>query len=140
MHLDTEDLMDEMARAKLEMVGLSSATATSSRPVLSGAPTKHVALARVKQIELSFSTNTSGLDPISAGDFDELIRTLQGTPEITVAMVTHDLENLYTACDRIAILGCRRRAALIGDLLECEHPTGAYFQGKRGSNLAPDAN
>ena len=74
---------------------------------LSGGMTKRVALARALALDpeiLFLDEPTSGLDPISAGDFDELIRTLQRTLEITVFMVTHDLESLYTACDRIAVL------------------------------------
>ena len=47
---------------------------------------------------------TSGLDPIGAGDFDELIRTLQHTLGLTVYMVTHDLDSLHAICDRIAVL------------------------------------
>ena len=69
--------------------------------------TKRVALARALALdpELVFLDEpTSGLDPIAAGDFDELIRTLQQTLGLTVFMVTHDLESLRTVCDRIAAL------------------------------------
>jgi len=47
---------------------------------------------------------TSGLDPIGAAEFDELIATLQRTLGLTVFMVTHDLDSLYSICDRIAAL------------------------------------
>ncbi|HUO55567.1 MAG TPA: ABC transporter ATP-binding protein, partial [Rhodoblastus sp.] len=47
---------------------------------------------------------TSGLDPISASEFDDLIETLQRTLGVTVFMVTHDLDCLRNACDRIAAL------------------------------------
>ncbi len=69
--------------------------------------TKRVALARALALDpeiVFLDEPTSGLDPISAGDFDELIRTLQQTLGLTVFMVTHDLESLYTACDRVAVL------------------------------------
>jgi ABC-type multidrug transport system ATPase subunit len=82
---------------------------------------------------------TSGLDPISAGDFDELIRTLQRTLGLTVFMVTHDLESLYTACDRIAVLADGKVVAEgpIEAMLENTHPwVKTYFQGKRGGMLA----
>ena len=138
----SQRLMDEMAYAKLEMVGLSPRDGDKYPSELSGGMTKRVALARALALDpeiVFLDEPTSGLDPISAGDFDELIRTLQQTLEITVFMVTHDLESLYTACDRIAVLADGKLAAEgpISVMLESEHPwVKTYFQGKRGSNLA----
>ncbi|MGV1014080.1 MAG: ABC transporter ATP-binding protein, partial [Methyloceanibacter sp.] len=66
-------------------------------------------------------------------------RTLQQTLEITVFMVTHDLESLYTACDRVAVLADGKVVAEgpIEAMLESEHPwVKQYFQGKRGGMLA----
>ncbi len=100
-------LMNEMAMAKLEMVGLTPDDADKFPAELSGGMTKRVALARALALDpeiVFLDEPTSGLDPISAGDFDELIRTLQQTLGLTVFMVTHDLESLYTVCDRIAVL------------------------------------
>jgi len=77
---------------------------------------------------------TSGLDPIGAGDFDELVRTLQRTLGLTVFMVTHDLDSLYTACDRIAVLGNGKiiAAGSIADMKASQHPwLKQYFNGKR---------
>ena len=74
---------------------------------LSGGMIKRVALARALALDpriVFLDEPTSGLDPIGAGDFDELIRTLQRTLGLTVFMVTHDLDSLYTVCDRIAVL------------------------------------
>ncbi len=79
---------------------------------------------------------TSGLDPISAGEFDELIATLQATLGLTVFMVTHDLDSLYAICDRVAVLGHGKVVAIgtIESLLESQHPwIQSYFHGKRGS-------
>ncbi len=135
-------LLDEMALAKLEMVGLTSQDADKFPSELSGGMTKRVALARALALDpeiVFLDEPTSGLDPISAGDFDELIRTLQQTLEITVFMVTHDLESLYTACDRIAVLADGKVVAdgPITAMLESEHPwVKTYFQGKRGAMLA----
>ena len=134
-------LMDEMALAKLEMVGLSRDDANKFPAELSGGMTKRVALARALALDpeiVFLDEPTSGLDPISAGDFDELIRTLQQTLGLTVFMVTHDLESLYTACDRIAVLADGKVVAdgPIETMLECEHPwVKTYFQGKRGGML-----
>jgi phospholipid/cholesterol/gamma-HCH transport system ATP-binding protein len=138
----SQRLMDEMALAKLEMVGLSPLDGDKFPSELSGGMTKRVALARALALDpeiVFLDEPTSGLDPISAGDFDELIRTLQQTLEITVFMVTHDLESLYTACDRIAVLADGKVVAdgPISTMLESEHPwVKTYFQGKRGGMLA----
>lgn len=135
-------LLDEMALAKLEMVGLTAKDADKLPSELSGGMTKRVALARALALDpeiLFLDEPTSGLDPISAGDFDELIRTLQQTLEITVFMVTHDLESLYTACDRVAVIADGKVVAEgpIPTMLESEHPwVKTYFQGKRGGMLA----
>ncbi|MEZ5827412.1 MAG: ABC transporter ATP-binding protein [Hyphomicrobiales bacterium] len=138
----SQRLMDEMALAKLEMVGLAPQDGDKFPSELSGGMTKRVALARALALDpeiVFLDEPTSGLDPISAGDFDELIRTLQQTLEITVFMVTHDLESLYTACDRIAVLADGKVVAEgpIATMLESEHPwVKTYFQGKRGGMLA----
>lgn len=135
-------LLDEMALAKLEMVGLTPKDADKLPSELSGGMTKRVALARALALDpeiVFLDEPTSGLDPISAGDFDELIRTLQQTLEITVFMVTHDLESLYTACDRVAVIadGIVVAEGPILTMLESEHPwVKTYFQGKRGGMLA----
>ena len=103
----SERLLREVALAKLEMVGLSAHDGDKLPAELSGGMTKRVALARALALdpELVFLDEpTSGLDPIAAGDFDELIRTLQQTLGLTVFMVTHDLETLDTVCGRVAAL------------------------------------
>jgi phospholipid/cholesterol/gamma-HCH transport system ATP-binding protein len=82
---------------------------------------------------------TSGLDPISAGEFDNLIKTLQQTLGLTVFMVTHDLDSLYTVCNRIAALADGKMVAdgPIETMLASEHPwVKAYFQGQRGRSGA----
>src|SRR5262249_6648590 len=103
----SQKLLDEIMVAKLVMVGLKPEVADRYPSDLSGGMIKRVALARALALdpELVFLDEpTSGLDPIGAGDFDELVRTLQRTLGLTVFMVTHDLDSLYTACDRIAVL------------------------------------
>jgi phospholipid/cholesterol/gamma-HCH transport system ATP-binding protein len=138
----SQRLMDEMTLAKLEMVGLTREDANKYPSELSGGMTKRVALARALALEpeiVFLDEPTSGLDPISAGDFDKLIRTLQQTLGLTVFMVTHDLESLYNACDRIAALADGKVVAEgpIETMLECDHPwVKTYFQGKRGAMLA----
>ncbi|WP_072390750.1 ATP-binding cassette domain-containing protein [Hyphomicrobium sp. CS1GBMeth3] len=132
-------LMDEMAATKLDMVGLRKADHDKLPSELSGGMTKRVALARALALdpELVFLDEpTSGLDPIAAGDFDALIRTLQQTLGLTVFMITHDLESLYTICDRIGALADGRVVATgsIEDMLASDHPwVRSYFRGRRAT-------
>jgi phospholipid/cholesterol/gamma-HCH transport system ATP-binding protein len=82
---------------------------------------------------------TSGRDPIAAGDFDELIKTLQHTLGLTVFVVTHGLESPHTVCDRVAALANGKVIASgsMSDILHSQHPwMHAYFQGKRAQVLA----
>lgn len=137
-YLDVSDrLLDEITIAKLGMVGLKPEVANRYPSELSGGMIKRVALARALALdpELVFLDEpTSGLDPIGAGDFDELVMTLQRTLGLTVFMVTHDLDSLYTACDRIAVLGDGKVIAVgsIDDMRASQHPwLRSYFHGKR---------
>jgi phospholipid/cholesterol/gamma-HCH transport system ATP-binding protein len=103
----SDALMDEIANAKLEMVGLRAEDGDKFPSELSGGMTKRVALARALALDpaiVFLDEPTSGLDPIAAGDFDALIKTLQKTLGLTVFMVTHDLASLNTVCDRVAAL------------------------------------
>ncbi|MGJ4906796.1 ABC transporter ATP-binding protein [Bradyrhizobium sp. HKCCYLS2033] len=133
----SQRLLDEIMIAKLVMVGLRPDVADRFPSELSGGMIKRVALARALALdpELVFLDEpTSGLDPIGAGDFDELVRTLQRTLGLTVFMVTHDLDSLYTACDRIAVLGDGKiiAAGSMADMQASEHPwLRQYFHGKR---------
>jgi phospholipid/cholesterol/gamma-HCH transport system ATP-binding protein len=130
-------LLEEIALAKLEMVGLHRDVLDKMPSELSGGMVKRVALARALALDpeiLFLDEPTSGLDPISAGDFDALIMALQETLGLTVFMVTHDLDSLYTACDRIIALADGKVIAQgpIDTMLEAEHPwLRAYFHGKR---------
>jgi len=137
-YLDLSDrLLDEVALAKLEMVGLTTDVADKFPAELSGGMTKRVALARALALDpeiVFLDEPTSGLDPIGAGAFDDLIRTLQRTLGLTVFMVTHDLDSLHTVCDRIAVLADGRVVVdgPIATMLASEHPwVKQYFRGKR---------
>jgi phospholipid/cholesterol/gamma-HCH transport system ATP-binding protein len=135
-------LLDEITMAKLAMVGLKAEAAERFPSELSGGMIKRVALARALALEpdiVFLDEPTSGLDPIGAGEFDELVRTLQRTLGLTVFMVTHDLDSLNTACDRIAVLGDGKVIAdgTMSDMLASQHPwLQAYFHGPRARALA----
>jgi phospholipid/cholesterol/gamma-HCH transport system ATP-binding protein len=139
-------LMDEIATAKLEMVGLSPDDGEKFPSELSGGMTKRVALARALALDpaiLFLDEPTSGLDPISAGEFDALIMTLQKTLGLTVFMVTHDLDSLNTVCDRVAALAGGKIVAIgpMSSLLASDHPwVKAYFHGKRSRTVLAQPN
>ncbi|BAF88212.1 ABC transporter ATP-binding protein [Azorhizobium caulinodans] len=133
----SQRMMDEIAFAKIEMVGLKPDVAEKLPSELSGGMIKRAALARALALDpeiVFLDEPTSGLDPIGAGDFDELIRTLQQTLGLTVFMVTHDLDSLHTVCDRIAALADGKVIAqgTIETMMAAQHPwLRAYFHGAR---------
>ncbi len=137
----SDRLLDELATAKLEMVGLTADDGDKFPAELSGGMTKRVALARALALDpeiVFLDEPTSGLDPIAAGDFDILIKTLQRTLGLTVFMVTHDLHSLNAVCDRIAALADGKIVAVgpLASLLASEHPwVKSYFRGARARAL-----
>ena len=137
----SQRLLDELAVAKLEMVGLDATVRNRFPSELSGGMIKRVALARALALDpeiVFLDEPTSGLDPIGAGDFDTLIATLQRTLGLTVFMVTHDLDSLHTVCDRIAVLFEGKVIATGGmeAMLASKHPwMNSYFHGKRARAL-----
>ncbi|ABC91128.1 probable ABC transporter, ATP-binding protein [Rhizobium etli CFN 42] len=139
-------LMDELAHLKIRMVGLAADAADKYPSELSGGMIKRAALARALALdpELVFLDEpTSGLDPIGAAEFDELIANLRDSLGLTVYMVTHDLDSLFSVCDRIAVLGKKRVMVegTIDDMLAYDDPwVRAYFKGKRARSIVPQDN
>jgi phospholipid/cholesterol/gamma-HCH transport system ATP-binding protein len=133
----SQAMMDDLAMLKIEMVGLKPDAAEKYPSELSGGMIKRAALARALALDpeiVFLDEPTSGLDPIGAADFDELIRTLQRTLGLTVFMVTHDLDSLASACDRIAALADKKVVAVgsLEDMLACNHAwVASYFRGER---------
>ena len=137
-------LMDELARLKIELVGLAPEAADRYPSELSGGMIKRAALARALALDpqlVFLDEPTSGLDPIGAAEFDELIARLRDTLGLTVYMVTHDLDSLFSVCDRIAVLGQKRVlvAGTINDMLDCpDEWVQSYFRGKRARSIPRD--
>jgi len=135
-------LMDELAMLKIELVGLPRDAGPKFPSELSGGMIKRAALARALALDpdlVFLDEPTSGLDPIGAAEFDELVIKLRDTLGLTVYMVTHDLDSLFTACDRIAVLGDKRVLVqgTIEDMLKSEEPwVKSYFRGKRARQLS----
>jgi phospholipid/cholesterol/gamma-HCH transport system ATP-binding protein len=136
-------LMDELARLKIELVGLEPGAADKFPSELSGGMIKRAGLARALALDpdlVFLDEPTSGLDPIGAAEFDELIAKLRDTLGLTVYMVTHDLDSLFSVCDRIAVLGQKKVmvTGTIEDMLAYDDPwVQAYFKGKRARMIVP---
>ncbi|WP_028238460.1 ABC transporter ATP-binding protein [Stutzerimonas azotifigens] len=129
---------ERLARLKLALAGLPPDAACKYPDELSGGMVKRAALARALALDpevLFLDEPTAGLDPIGAAAFDQLLLTLRDALGLSVFLVTHDLDTLYTLCDRVAVLA--RRRVLVADRLEAVEATDDpwirdYFHGPRG--------
>lgn len=142
----SQKLQDSIAFYKLAMVGLPPDAAPKYPSALSGGMRKRAALARALALDpslLFLDEPTAGLDPISAGQFDELILKLKSLFSLTVFLITHDLDTLYAICDRVAVLADGKLVAVapIPELLKHDHPwIQEYFRGPRGRAAAQAGN
>ena len=135
-------LMDEISAVKIGMVGLPGDAGNKYPSQLSGGMRKRAGLARALALDpeiVFLDEPTVGLDPIAAGAFDELIRDLKTGLDLTVFMVTHDLDSLFAICDRVAVLVDKQiRIGTLEQLLKDNHPwIHAYFHGPRGRAAQP---
>ncbi len=130
-------LAQDVARINLQMVGLPANAADKYPSELSGGMRKRAGLARALALDpdiVFLDEPTAGLDPISAADFDQLIKDLQQALGLTVFMVTHDLDSLHAICDRIAVLVDQKiTTGTIAQVQAVGHPwIEDYFNGPRG--------
>jgi phospholipid/cholesterol/gamma-HCH transport system ATP-binding protein len=137
-----EQLLDEIASYKIAMSGLPANAGPKYPSELSGGMRKRAGLARALALDpelLFLDEPTAGLDPIGAAGFDELIASLKHKLELTVFLITHDLDTLWAICDRIAVLADHKVVAVgtIEELLALDHPwIQEYFNGPRGRAAA----
>jgi phospholipid/cholesterol/gamma-HCH transport system ATP-binding protein len=138
-------LLDEIASYKIAMSALPADAGPKYPAELSGGMVKRAGLARALALDpelLFLDEPTAGLDPIAAASFDELIKSLQKRLDLTVFLITHDLDTLYAICDRVAVLADRKVIAVgtIPELLALDHPwIQEYFNGPRGRAAADTA-
>ena len=103
----SQKMIDEIVEFKISIVGLNPHDAHLYPSQISGGMKKKAALARALAMDpklLFLDEPTSGLDPISARDFDNLILKLRSLLNLTIVMVSHDLESIYSTLDRMAII------------------------------------
>lgn len=133
-----ESLITELAMLKIQLAGLSPDTALKYPAELSGGMRKRAGIARALALDpslLFLDEPTAGLDPISAATFDQLILSIQKALGLTVFLITHDLDTLYTICDRVAVIADRKVLinAPIDQVAAFDHPwIQDYFHGPRG--------
>lgn len=136
--------LERIAHARLDMVGLPAKAADLYPSELSGGMIKRAALARALALDpeiLLLDEPTAGLDPISADAFDALLNNLKEWLELSVLMVTHDLDSIGAVADRIvamhsgSVIAQGAKHAVIGD----SHPwLRSYFDGPRAARLGKE--
>lgn len=139
------DLMDELARLKIALVGLPPEAAFKVPAQLSGGMRKRAGIARALALDpeiLFLDEPTSGLDPLGAAAFDDLLLTLKRSLDLTVFLVTHDLDSIFACCDRVAVLADAQVVAVDtpARIADHAHPwVQACFRGPRGRRVAANS-
>ncbi|MCK9488628.1 MAG: ABC transporter ATP-binding protein [Xanthomonadales bacterium] len=129
---------DMLSDLKIGLAGLPADAADKYPSQLSGGMRKRAALARSLALDpdiLFLDEPTAGLDPIGAAAFDQLLGTLRDALGLTVFLITHDLDTLYTICDRVAVLADKKVLvnAPLHEVEAFDHPwVQDYFHGPRG--------
>ena len=131
-------LIGDIVAMKINMVGLPAHAAELYPAELSGGMVKRASLARALAMDpqlLFLDEPTSGLDPVGAEAFDHLILKLRDLLGLTVVMVTHDLDSIWTIVDRFAVLGDQKVVAegTLAEVRKNSHPiVQEFFGGARG--------
>ena len=117
-HTDLDaELIEEVVRVKLRLVGLETFLHYYPRQ-LSGGMRKRAGLARAMVMDpfvLLCDEPSSGLDPITAAELDQLIIDVRATFPMTIVVVSHDLDSLFAIADHVLMLN-QGRVVFDGDL------------------------
>ncbi|MDI9818708.1 MULTISPECIES: ABC transporter ATP-binding protein [unclassified Legionella] len=127
--------MEELAMLKISLVGLPKEAAGKFPSELSGGMQRRAAAARALSMDpelLFLDEPTTGLDPRSARQFDELILFLRNALGLTIVMISHDIESLRRTTDRIAFVGEGKILAIgpLDQLMQNKHPLIAEYFSK----------
>ena len=130
-----KQFMQELAMLKLSLVGLPKEAANKFPSELSGGMQRRAAAARAIAMDpelLFLDEPTSGLDPLGSRKFDELIVFLRDALNLTVVIVSHDIESLRRCTDRVAFIGDGKVLAIqpINELMHNLHPMIAEYFSK----------
>jgi phospholipid/cholesterol/gamma-HCH transport system ATP-binding protein len=138
-HTDLADArIDAIAAEKLAMAGLPPEVGAQYPAELSGGMLKRASLARAMALDpelLFLDEPTAGLDPVSAGGVDVLVRQLRDQLGLSIVMITHDLDLLWQVADRVAVLadGKVQGVGSMGELAQTDNAAiRPFFDGPRG--------
>jgi len=123
----SKKMVNYIVDEKLEMVGLDASVKYLYPHELSGGMVKRAALARTLALDpklLFLDEPTSGLDPVGARGFDELIVSLRDILDLTIIMITHDLDTIHNIVDKLSILADKKVVASgsLEQVLKSKHP------------------
>ena len=135
----------ELAQLKVRMTGLPLSALDKYPSELSGGMIKRAALARALALEpdiLFLDEPTAGLDPMGATRFDNLVTYLQSSLNLTIVMVTHDMDSLFNICDRVAVLVDKKVVVgSLDEIVQSPHPwIQSYFNDPRAVRARQQEN
>jgi phospholipid/cholesterol/gamma-HCH transport system ATP-binding protein len=136
-----EEFLSELVLLTLQTTGIDIRDTRKLPAELSGGMVKRVALARALVLKpdlLFMDEPTAGLDPEQCHAVVSLIARLTQVFNLTVVMVTHDVDALMALADRVAVLAEQRIivAAPLAEVVRFQYPfVQHFFAGRSGSGV-----